>query len=258
MKIFTMLVQYPVSFVVKENLAAICNALDTARPGDLVVCPEGGVSGYSRDVSFLAKIEQEEVESALQMLSGQAMQRGINLWVGACVQRDACWYNVAFGLTQHGTVHEYQKVNLATHERGTFTAGDTLPIFELGFPAGQVRIGVQLCRELRYPEQWGWLARKGGQVILHLNNAQGNPQARPVWRSLLISRAAETGRFVLSVNNGAPGRQCPTMAVAPDGQLLGEVAHKGTATLRVELDLARVSDWYISQCREDVAWIGGQ
>jgi predicted amidohydrolase len=114
---------------------------------------------------------------------------------------------------------------------------------------------VQICRELRFPEQWGWLARQGAQVILHLNNAIGNSRNRTVWRSMLVSRAAETGRFVLSANNGAEGRQGPSMAVAADGQLLGEVAHRGTATLRVTLDLTQVSNWYLNQCRKDIVAI---
>lgn len=257
MKISALLVQFPVTLSVKDNLAAITHGLKQAIPGDLVVCPEGCLSGYERDVAFLGAIDQPAVADALQKLEEQVMEAAVHLWLGACVCRDGNWYNMAFGLTPHGEILEYAKVNLATHERGKFTAGDSLPVFRLNFPPGQVAVGVQVCRELRFPEQWGWLARQGAQVFLHLNNAVGNSQNRTVWRSHLISRAAETGRFVLSANNGAPGRQCPSMAVAPDGQMLGEIGFKGASTLHVSLDLSRVSDWYISQSRHDVVRIRG-
>ena len=247
-----LLIQFPVSLSISENLKAIEGALEHAYPGELVLCPEGCVSGYSRDLTFLRKIDQRAVEDSLSILELQAHRRKIHLWVGAVVNVDGNWRNAAYGFTPQGQVHTYYKVNLASHERGTFEPGDQLPIFRLQVEESEVLVGVQICRELRYPEQWGWLARQGAQIFLHLNNAIGNSRNRTVWRSMLVSRAAETGRYVLSANNGAEGRQGPTIAIAPDGQFLGEIAHRGVATLRISLDLTKVTNWYLNQCRADV------
>lgn len=254
-EISALLIQYPVSLSIPENLKAIEGALQYAHPGELVLCPEGGISGYSRDLTFLHKIDQRSLEDSLSVLELAAHRRGVHLWVGAVVNEEGAWRNTAFGFTPQGQVFIYHKVNLASHERGTFQPGNQLPIFKLQFDGGEVTVGVQICRELRYPEQWSWLARQGAQVILHLNNAIGNARNRSVWRSMLVSRAAETARFVLSANNGTEGRQGPTAAIAPDGQLLGEIAHRGVATLRVSLDLTRVSNWYLDQCRTDLIQI---
>jgi len=254
-EISVLLVQFPVSLSVAENVKAIEQALNHAHPGELVLCPEGCVSGYSLDLTFLHKIDRKAVEYSLSELELQARRRGIHLWVGAVVNEEGAWRNAAFGFTPQGQVHTYYKVNLASHERGTFQPGCGLPLFSLQFEGRSVAVGVQICRELRFPEQWGWLARQGAQVILHLNNAIGNARNRSVWRSMLVSRAAETGRYVLSANNGAEGRQGPTVAIAADGQLLGEIAHRGTATLRASLDLTQVSNWYLDQCRKDVVAI---
>jgi len=144
---------------------------------------------------------------------------------------------------------------LAHHERGVFNPGDSLPVFSLTTPSGIIKIGVQLCREIRYPEQWGWLARQGAQVILHLNNAIGDDRHQPVWRSHLVSRAAETQRFVLSVNNAAAQQICPTIALAPDGCVLAEIVSAEAEVCRVELDLSLVSNWYLDQNRADVVTI---
>lgn len=251
-EISVLLVQFPVSLNVAENVRAIEQALSHAHPGELVLCPEGCVSGYSRDLTFLHKIDRKGVENSLSELELRARRDGIHIWVGAIVNVDGNWRNAAFGFTPQGHMHTYYKVNLASHERGTFQAGNQLPLFHLQFEDQSVRVGVQICRELRFPEQWGWLARQGAQVILHLNNAIGNARNRAVWRSMLVSRAAETGRYVVSANNGAEGRQGPTIALAPDGQLLGEIGHRGLGTLRVSLDLNRVSNWYLDQCRKEV------
>lgn len=254
-EISVLLVQFPVSLSIAENFKAIEQALNHAHPGELVLCPEGCVSGYSRDLSFLHKIDRKAVEYSLSELELRAQQRGIHLWVGAVVNEDGAWRNAAFGFTPQGQVHTYYKANLASHERGTFQPGNELPLFSLQFDNVAVVVGVQICRELRFPEQWGWMARRGAQVFLHLNNAIGNASNRSVWRSMLVSRAAETGRYVLSANNGAEGRQGPTIAVAANGQLLGEIAHRGSATLRVSLNLSFVSNWYLDQSRSDIVAI---
>ena len=100
--------------------------------------------------------------------------RQIHLWVGTYIQDGSQWFNAAFGFTPSGGAHQYRKINLATHERGTISPGSDLPVFELQVPEGILKVGVQICREIRYPEQWGWLAQQGAQAILHLNNAVGD------------------------------------------------------------------------------------
>ncbi len=122
-------------------------------------------------------------------------------------------------------------------------------------PAGKVMLGVQICRELRFPEQWRWLAHSGAQIILHLNNAVGTAFPQPVWKSFLVSRAAENQRFVLSANNAASLQISPTIAVAPDGQVIGEIVSAEAGILRVEIDLSKTADLYLNQCRTDVVAI---
>ena len=245
------LAQFPVSLCIQTNLEAICAVLEPAKAGDLVLFPEGCVSGYSTDLSFLEKIQPRELEMALNHIQSEAEKRKLNVWVGACVNENGKWFNAAYGFTPEGGTQRYHKINLAAHERGVFSAGATLPIFDLQTPDGLVPIGVQICREVRFPEQWGWLARRGAQIILHLNNATGDDRYQSVWKSHLISRAAETQRFVLSANNAAPKQICPTLAVAPDGQVLGEIVSAGPETLRFPLDLSQVSNWYLNQSRTD-------
>jgi predicted amidohydrolase len=245
--------QFPVSSSIQTNLEAIVSALDTAQPGDLVIFPEACVSGYSIDTSFLSTVNIEESKHALSQIQKEAIRRQIHIWVGACIREEGKWFNAAYGFTQAGEVHTYYKVNLATHERGFLWAGSELPVFNLATPAGTVKVGVQMCRELRFPEQWRLLAHRGAQLILHMDNATGDDHYQSVWRSHLISRAAETQRFVLSVNNAAPKQICPTMAIGPDGLVLGEIVSAWAENLRVSLDLTQVSDYYLNQSRMDIA-----
>jgi predicted amidohydrolase len=228
------------------------SVLEQADADDLVLFPEGSISGYSKDTSFLEQIDLSAVMRGIEHLQAEAQKRKINLWAGTCVNSDGKWFNAAYGFSADGTVQVYHKINLANHERGVFSAGNRLPLFEWKSAAGNVLIGIQICRELRYPEQWGWLARGGAQMILHLNNAIGDASYQPIWKSHLVSRAAETQRFVLSANNAAAEQVSPTIAIGPDGRILAEVVSPRLEVLRVELDLSKVSNLYLSQSRTDV------
>ncbi len=255
MSLTVVIAQFPISLSIQNNLKIIDSVLEQTNVGDWVVFPEGSLSGYSTDAAFLKQIDHNELTAGLEHIRKESNRRKINIWVGACINVDGKWFNTAQGFSSDGDVQRYSKINLANHERGVFSAGNYLPVFKLKTPEGTVKVGVQMCRELRFPEQWNWLARCGAQVILHLNNAVGTSAFQPVWRSHLISRAAEIQRFVLSANNAASDQISPTIAVAPDGQVMGEIVSAELGILRVELDLSKVSDLYINQSRSDVVAI---
>jgi predicted amidohydrolase len=255
MNLSAVIAQFPVSLSIQRNLEVIDALLEQVDAGDLVLLPEGSISGYSMDTSFLEHIDQSELIAGIQHLQAEAVRRKINVWAGACVNLDGKWFNAAYGFSAGGEIHVYYKINLANHERGVFSAGNSLPLFALSTPEGNLMLGVQICRELRFPEQWGWLARRGAQVILHLNNATGDASYQPIWKSHLVSRAAETQRFVLSANNAAAEQVSPTIAIAPDGHVMAEAVSAKLEILHVELDLSKVSNLYLDQSRADVVAI---
>jgi len=76
-----------------------------------------------------------------------------------------------------------------------------------------------------------------------------------VWRAHLISRAAETQRFVLVANVAHGTQHCPTMIVSPRGQVLAAAPAGTTETLELSIDLADTRDTYLRQQRDDVVSI---
>ncbi len=245
-------VQFPVSFDVQDNLNHILAMLKLAKKNDLVVFPEGSISGYDNNLSFLKKIDMLEVNQGLETIRNEVRARKIHVWVGACLYEDKKWFNAALGFTPEGKMNRYNKVNLATHERGTFTFGSELKIFPLEFNGKIVNIGIQLCRDLKYPEQWRWLALNKAQVFLHMNNAKGNPKMQSIWKSQLISRATENQRFVISINTAAIEQDCPSIIINPKGEILKEIISSETQYLQINLDMDIISDWYINQSRTDL------
>jgi len=250
------LAQVTISFDVSRNVAAIREALLQARSGDVVLTPEGSVSGYpargEEESAMLDRIDAEAVEEGIDELAAAARETGVHLIVGACLPEPIGLTNAAIVLTAQGQRHPYRKANLADVERGRFVAGDDLTPIALHAAWGDFIVGVQICRELRFPEQWIGLAYAGAELFLHPANALEGAADREAWRSMLIARASELQRFVASVNAAGAGQHSPTLAVNPRGRVVCEVPLTMEAIRRVEIDLDESASDYLDQRRVDL------
>ena len=93
-------------------------------------------------------------------------------------------------------------------------------------------------------------------MLIYLTYAANPAEPAGVWRAHLISRAAETQRFVLAANAAHRTQHCPTMIVSPRGQVLAEAPSPGqTAIVRHTIDLASLRDDYLQQQRGDLVTI---
>lgn len=234
------------------NVAAIASLLDAVAPDTLVVAPEGALSGYENRAGVTADIDIAATERAIAAVSDLARAKHLHIVAGACLHEHGEWRNSTLYFGPNGERARYDKINLAISERGAFTPGGKLPVFDITIAGQPVRLGIQMCREIRYPEQWRALAAQGAQMIAYVNNAIGSTNGDAVWRAHMISRAAETQRFIVGANTAAPDQTAPTMIVAPDGSLLAQASIGATTAITATLDLSKVSDWVLSQAREDV------
>ncbi|MEA2580013.1 MAG: hypothetical protein QOE83_905 [Actinomycetota bacterium] len=238
-------VQMPLSWDAEENAGTIVQALEQVAPGSLVVTPEGSLSGYPVDGDFtrLAEVDEPAQAEVLTGLQDAARQRNVVLCVGMLRRDEGSWVNEAIVLSETGP-HAYRKRNLSENERAaSFLPGRDLPVFDT--PVG--RIGVQLCRELRFPEQWLTVASAGAQTIVHLDAGTADPWVSGVWRSMLVARAHETQRFVVSANCSGERQHAPSLIVHPSGKVLCEVSPSGFSVGHAQLNLDDVSDRYIGQ-----------
>jgi predicted amidohydrolase len=244
--------QFPITMNIALNGAAIERMLASAPPDTLAVAPEGALSGYLPEPGFIASIDQAATNAAIVRAAQLCADKRIHLVAGACINDNGAWRNASFYFGPRGERHRYDKINLAQSERGAFTPGDALPVFDIEIDNQPVRLGIQMCREIRYPEQWRALAMQGAQVIAYVNNAIGSKTGDALWRAHMVSRAAETQRFVIGANNAAPDQTCPTAIVSPSGVILAEAPIGAEHVAIATLPLAEVSDWVLSQAREDV------
>ena len=85
-------------------------------------------------------------------------------------------------------------------ESDTVRPGETATIAQTPFG----KVGMNICYDLRFPEQQKAEALEGGASILTVPSAYTVPSGQRTWETFLRARAAETGCYVI-----APG-QCGT------------------------------------------------
>ena len=98
---------------------------------------------------------------------------------------------------------------------------------------------------MRFPAVYRALALAGAKVMM-VPAAFTRPTGEAHWEILLRARAIETGSFVLAPAQGGfhedrRGTWGHTIAIAPWGEIVGELAHDEPGVLVVDLDLAAVA-----------------
>ena len=107
--------------------------------------------------------------------------------------------------------------------------------------AGEARLGLTICYDMRFPALYRALALAGAEVMA-VPAAFTRPTGEAHWEILLRARAIETGSFVLAPAQGGfhedgRGTWGRSLAVGPWGDVLGVLDHDDPGVLVVDLDL---------------------
>jgi predicted amidohydrolase len=219
-----------------RNRETICSHLESARPQDWVVFPEGALTGYFPDeADYLATIGHLDVEDALEELRAVVARQRCHCLVGMARYAADGWRNAAVIMSPEGEVGSYEKNTLSALDSRHFLAGDRLSVYEIE----GAKIGVQICWELLFPWQWTQLKRDGAQVVFHINNAVKPADA--FWEHVLLARAFENRYFVCSVNNAAATQTLSSYLIAPSGDVLLKCEPGVEEVLACEIDLAEAA-----------------
>jgi len=190
----------------KKNLEKIDEYLTEAsdKKVDLIVFPELALTGYPpKDMEALNYVDQEKTEEALQYLQKRAKELAIAIAVGAAWKDEQdIWRNRAFFVDENGKILEhYDKIQQTSHERKFFIDGERLPSFQWR----DIKLGMLICMDMRYPELWRLMRKDNVQLMLHLLAAYGGKVWKvPVLDGTMRSRAAENGYYIISCNNAGP------------------------------------------------------
>ncbi len=151
--------------------------------------------------------------------------------------------NTAVAVDATGVVAVYRKAHLydafgAEESRWVEPGGLEPP---QTFVVDGLRVGMQTCYDLRFPEATRVLA--DAQVDLVLVPADWVPGPRKVahWRTLLAARAIENTVFVAAAGQVPPAGVGASLVLDPAGDVLAELGEQpGVAT--ADLDPARIAE----------------
>jgi N-carbamoylputrescine amidase len=219
------------------------------RQGAAIVCfPELNITGYSthEDIKETATpIPGTVSQQILQM----AQRHKIAILTGLA-EKDETGRVFASHLvvTPDGICGIYRKIHIAPPERGLFSPGDAVPLFDIF----GVKFGIQLCYDAHFPELSTRMAVAGAEVIFmpHASPRGTPPEKFNSWMRHLTARAFDNGLFVVACNqtgNNQGGLHFAGVSVVlgPDGAVLKKELGKKEAIMVVDLsseDLARVRD----------------
>lgn len=92
------------------------------------------------------------------------------------------------------------------------------------FDAAGLRVGVQTCYDLRFPEVTRRLVDAGAELVLVPSEWVAGPGKVHAWRTLLAARAIENTVYVAAADHVGPVGVGHSMILGPDGEVLEELA----------------------------------
>ena len=227
-----------------ERVRELCDGLTAV---DLLVLPELWATGYFNFERYAEDAEPLGDGPAQTALRELALQTGAWVVGGSIVARasDGALSNATPIVSPTGeVVASYRKRHLFGHgsqERELLRAGAT----STSFTAGDTRVGLALCYDLRFPEAFGDYVADGCELYV-VPAAWPAPRADH-WEKLLAARAIEGQAFAIGCN-GCGEEQGVALGgrssiFDPWGRGLGQCSATEEDVVVAELDLSALEEY---------------
>ncbi|WP_175934398.1 carbon-nitrogen hydrolase family protein [Corynebacterium sp. Marseille-P4321] len=248
-----------------ENLALFIPLIREAAAAGatLIVLPEAASQGFEQgrldtqaeelDGPFATGLRELADELEVTIVAGMFRPADTNtIDTGDGQKKVNRVYNTAL-ITGDGVHKGYDKIHIYDafnfKESDTVKPGNTL----VTFTHEGATVGVAICFDIRFPEQFKELAKRGAEVIVVPTSWADGPGKLEQWRLLAAARALDTGAFVAACGQARPDHEHkageesgPTgighsVVVAPDGTRVAEAGY-GPETLIVDIDISQVAE----------------
>ncbi|TPW75869.1 carbon-nitrogen hydrolase family protein [Schumannella soli] len=231
-----------------ERLASLARevAADGAR---LIAAPE--YSSY-----FAPQLDESWLEAAEDLdgpfvtaLAALAAETGAVIVAGMAERipgESQRFSNTLVAVDASGVIAEYRKLHLydafGSRESDRIVPG---PIVEPAvFEVDGIRVGLQTCYDLRFPEVTRRLADASAELVLIPSEWVRGPLKEHHWRTLVTARALENTIYVAAPDHAPPIGAGSSMIVDPMGVALASLGEQtGVA-------VARVSRQRVAEVRE--------
>ena len=241
---------------VAANLATIVLAAEEARGEgvELLVFPECALTGYGPAAhgSLDTFADKAEVAGALKVVRQLARRARMGIVLGTHLPLGDGWSNSVVMIAPSGrTVRRYDKAHLYGRGLEYYRAGRERP---QPVTVRGVKVGMQICLDLRFPEPFRALACAGAEVLAVPSHIHGKGEMwkGPVMASHVVSRAAENGRFVIFANAAGRTQNAASVIADPRGEIIARARRGARQVVTARLDLTMVNDRFLQSRREDL------
>ncbi len=234
---------------IQINLDRMCDFVRQSE-ADIVVFPELAQTGYF----FISRDELESLAEPIdgpiaRALSAFALEQNKAIISGFLEAFGGKFYNAALAFNCDGRlVGHYRKVHLFYYETQIFAAGDLgFPVFSLATHAGNVKVGMLICYDWRFPEAARKLALQGAELIAIPSNIV---TTTGMLHTTLQTRAFEN-KTVLAFSDrvGSESNNGETLLFRGESAIIdinGEVLSRASAqeeeNISADIDFSKVHD----------------
>lgn len=222
----------------REKAVNLISQASTYNP-DIMVLPEMWTTAYQ--LENIAKICDRDGMPTSEIIAAQAKTKAVNIVAGSFASIEAGKvFNTSYVFNRTGNnIAKYQKIHLfkLMYEHNYIESGSNHCLFELD----EIKCGVIICYDLRFPELARKLALEGIKVLFV--PAQWPAARLEHWTTLLKARAIENQIFVVAVNRAGEDQgaefQGSSMIVSPWGEVIAQADYK-EQIITAELDLNEI------------------
>jgi predicted amidohydrolase len=181
-----------------NNALKILKSLSNSDNIPNIVCfPEFFTTGYDlkNAKNYAEKIPGKSIEKIIEVSRNNFSVLGTILEV-----ENGKYYNTAFVTTKKGEIiGKYRKTHLFAPllEKEFLTPGNKITTFSLR-ELHDLKIGIAICYDLRFPEVFRIMALEGAQIIF-IPSEFPSPKKK-IWKILLQARAIENQVYVVGIN----------------------------------------------------------
>ena len=189
-----------------EQLKKLFEKTKKFKP-NLICTPECS-NIITNDINYLRKNTTFENDCPIiNMAKIYAKENNVNINIGSLllkIKNQKKLVNRSYFINTKGKIAKtYDKIHMfdvninkkETHrESDTFQAGSNIVLLNID----KVKIGLTICYDLRFPNLFRKIAKKGAQIIL-MPAAFTVPSGKAHWEVMLRSRAIENSLFLVKV-----------------------------------------------------------
>ena len=205
-----------------RNFDAIMRAIELAskKEARVLLTQECALCGYPPiETASVDAIDFADIDEKISVLKKESLKRDMFLAIGTITKQGNTYQNSVVILSpEKEEAVVYSKRAMWGWDLESFIPGTNKGIFEVD----NIKIGVRICYETRFPELFRELYKEKVQIALisFCDNKDADDVNRyELMKYTVVNRSIENVMYTITSNSISKYQTAPTMIVDPDGKI---------------------------------------